>query len=63
MAAKAKRRKAVRKDENINIRVTSDQKAELEWAANHAGTSISSWMLVLSLREAREARRKAEGGG
>jgi uncharacterized protein (DUF1778 family) len=62
MAARAKRRKTVRKDENVNIRVTAEQKAELAQAAAHAGTSVSSWMLLVSLKEAREAR-KAEGSG
>jgi uncharacterized protein (DUF1778 family) len=49
-----KRRKAVRKDENINIRVTAEQKAELATAAAHAGLSVSSWMLATSLAEARK---------
>jgi uncharacterized protein (DUF1778 family) len=59
MAARVKRRKAVRKEANINIRVTAEQKAELAQAANHAGASVSSWMLLVALREA----RKTEGGG
>lgn len=59
MAAKAKRGKVVRKEENINIRVTAEQKAELAQAATHAGISVSSWMLTVALREA----RRAEGGG
>ena len=61
--ARAKRRKdvsvRVTKDENINIRVTAEQKAELAEAATHAGISVSSWMLAVALREA----RKADGGG
>lgn len=58
MAAK-KRRKTVRKEENLNIRLTTEQKAELTAAATHAGTGVSSWVLLLALREA----RKTDGGG
>ncbi len=54
-----KRRKAVRKEDSIHIRVTSEQKAALQEAADKAGIGVSSWMLVTSLREA----RKADGGG
>jgi uncharacterized protein (DUF1778 family) len=54
-----KRRKALRKEENVNIRLTAEQKAELTAAATHAGLGVSSWMLSVALREA----RKASGGG
>ena len=53
-----KRRKVVRKDENINVRLTVEQKDELTRAATHAGLGVSSWMLALALREA----RKGDGG-
>lgn len=50
--------KALKKGRTINIRVTAEQKAELVKVANHAGLGVSSWMLIVALREA----RKGEGG-
>jgi uncharacterized protein (DUF1778 family) len=47
-----KRRKKVRKERNIQIRVTDDQKEILAKAAERAGLGLSSWMLMLGLREA-----------
>jgi len=52
------RRKQVRKDLSLHIRVTEAQKAELSAAAERAGIGLSSWMLAVSLR----AARKADGG-
>jgi uncharacterized protein (DUF1778 family) len=49
-----KRRKEVRKDQDIRIRVTADQKQTLTDAATRAGLGVSSWMLMLALREANE---------
>jgi len=46
-----KRRKAVRKDKGILIRVTEAQKAALAEAAEKAGLGVSSWMLSVALRE------------
>jgi len=57
MAAK-KRRKAIRKDKGILIRVTEAQKETLTEAAERAGIGLSSWMLTVALREAQRA-----GGG
>lgn len=54
-----KRRKAVRKEESIHIRVTTEQKAALQAASDKAGIGVSSWMLLVSLREA----RGTDGGG
>lgn len=48
----------MRKDTNINLRVTEDQKAEMSEAASHAGIALSSWLVMIALRE---ARKKAEG--
>ena len=62
MAAKGrapKRRKTVRKEEQIHVRVTADQKALLVVASESAGLGVSSWMLSVALREA----KRAEGGG
>ena len=52
--ARSKRRKVVRKEENLNIRLTAEQKAELTEAATSAGVSVSSWVLSTALREARK---------
>ena len=48
-----KRRKAVRKDAHINVRLTVEQKGELEAAATHAGLGVSSWLLTVGLERAR----------
>ena len=58
MATK-KRRKAVRKDKGILIRVTEAQKAVLAETAEKAGLGLSSWMLSVALRE---VQRTASGG-
>ena len=58
MATK-KRRKTVRKDKSILIRVTEAQKEVLAEAAEKAGLGLSSWMLTVALR----AIQRAEGGG
>lgn len=47
------RRKEVRKEDQIRIRVTSDQKETLTQAAEVAGLGVSSWLLSVGLREAR----------
>ena len=57
MAAKKKtklepeRRKAVRKDKGILIRVTETQKKALTEAAEKTGLGLSGWMLSVALRE------------
>jgi uncharacterized protein (DUF1778 family) len=62
VAAKKVRRKAVRKEAHINLRLTDEQKDELMAAATHVGLGVSSWLLALGLREARKiAKEKAEG--
>jgi hypothetical protein len=57
--ATKKRRKPVRKDKGILIRVTEAQKEALAEAAEKAGLGLSSWMLTVALREI----QRAEGGG
>lgn len=52
-----KRRKEVRKDQDIRIRVTEEQKQTLTDAATRAGLGMSSWLLMLGLREAGEDRK------
>ncbi len=49
---RVKRRKEVRKDQDIRIRVTEEQKQTLTDAATRAGLGVSSWMLTVGLREA-----------
>jgi uncharacterized protein (DUF1778 family) len=51
MAAK-KRRKAIRKDRAVLIRLTEGQKETLGKAAEKVGLGLSSWMLAAALREA-----------
>lgn len=53
-ARRVKRRKEVRKEDSIRIRVTLEQKQTLADAATRAGLGVSSWMLTVSLREARK---------
>jgi uncharacterized protein (DUF1778 family) len=50
--ATAKRRKKVRKDLSIQIRVTADQKKILVDAATRAGLGLSSWLLTTGLQAA-----------
>lgn len=49
---RVKHRKAVRKEEIIRLRVTAEQKQTLTEAAERAGLGVSSWLLMLGLREA-----------
>jgi len=61
MAAGKRRKPAgLRKEAHINIRLTDEQKAELERAATHTGIGVSSWLLTVGLREARKTN---EGKG
>jgi uncharacterized protein (DUF1778 family) len=53
----AKRRKKVTKDKSVQVRVTDEQKAILSKAAERSGLGLSSWLLMLGLREA-DADRK-----
>jgi len=53
---RVKRRKEVRKEDSIRIRVTEDQKRILTDAAEHAGLGVSSWLLTVGLRAAQEHR-------
>jgi uncharacterized protein (DUF1778 family) len=49
-----KRRKLVRKEDSIHIRLTADQKQTLTEAAERAGLGVSSWLLAIGLRAAEE---------
>jgi uncharacterized protein (DUF1778 family) len=49
--SESERRKAVRKDKGILIRVTEPQKKALNEAAEKAGLGLSGWMLSVALRE------------
>ena len=50
--AAKKRRKAIRKDKAVLVRVTEAQKETLAKAAEKAGLGLSSWMLTVALKEA-----------
>ena len=56
-AAKAKRRKSVRKDQVIMVRVTEAQKETLGTAAEKVGLGVSSWMLSVALAAASDGTR------
>lgn len=60
-AQRVKRRKEVRKDQDIRIRVTADQKQTLTDAATRAGLGVSSWLLMLGLREADADKKQLRG--
>lgn len=47
-----KRRKKVTKDKSIQVRVTDAQKEILAKAAERAGVGLSTWLLLVGLREA-----------
>lgn len=57
MATRIKRRKATRKEEMVQIRMTAEQKETLAAAAGRRGIPMSTWLLMLGLREA-EADKK-----
>jgi uncharacterized protein (DUF1778 family) len=48
----AKRRKKVRKDLSIQVRVTLEQKKTLADAATKAGLGVSTWLLTTGLKAA-----------
>ncbi len=48
------------KDEDVHIRLTVEQKALLTAAATRAGAGLSTWLLMLGLRE---AQRTEPGAG
>lgn len=54
MATRIKRRKATRKEEMVPIRMTSDQKVTLVAAAERRGIPLSTWLLMLGLKEAHD---------
>jgi uncharacterized protein (DUF1778 family) len=53
-APRIKRRKEVRKEDSIRIRVTAEQKQKLTEAAERAGLGLSSWLLMVGLCEANQ---------
>jgi uncharacterized protein (DUF1778 family) len=61
VTAKGKRRKPVRKEAHINIRLTEEQKVELTAAATHAGIGVSSWLLTVGLERARKVNGEGKG--
>jgi uncharacterized protein (DUF1778 family) len=53
-APRIKRRKEVRKEDSIRIRVTEEQKQALTEAAERSGLGVSSWLLMLGMRAVSE---------
>jgi uncharacterized protein (DUF1778 family) len=58
-AKKRRKPKAQRKEADIRIRVTDAQKKVLTEAAERAGVGVSTWLVMLGLRE---AKATADGG-
>jgi uncharacterized protein (DUF1778 family) len=54
MATRIKRRKAIRKEEMVQIRMTAEQKEILATAAERRGLPMSTWLLTLGLQQASE---------
>lgn len=54
MAGRIKRRKATRKEETVQIRMTAEQKETLAAAAERRGLPMSTWLLTLGLQQANE---------
>jgi uncharacterized protein (DUF1778 family) len=54
---KTRKPKALRKEDSIRIRVTEEQKEGLTEAATRAGLGVSSWLLMLGLREMKKAEK------
>jgi uncharacterized protein (DUF1778 family) len=60
MAGRPKMPNGARKTENLNIRITAVEKAEIAEAARHVGASgASDWVRMLALREARKVNKAA----
>ena len=53
-AVKRRKPKTERKEFVINVRVTAEQKDVLVDAATKIGLGVSSWMLMLALKEAKK---------
>lgn len=53
-AGRPKKSEKERKDEEIRVRVTAEQKAKLTKTAELDGQEVSSWLRALGLREARK---------
>ena len=57
---KSRRRKQVRKDESIRIRVTAEQKQILSEVAARDGAGVSTWLLMMGLRAAQAGPRRSD---
>jgi len=55
--SRPKRRKQIRKEDVIRLRVTTEQKQTLTEAATRAGASLSTWLLSVGLHAAEERQR------
>lgn len=63
MATTVKRRKpkALRKEDMVRVRVTTEQKKALAAAADRAGLDVSSWLRAVGLAEAQKGAEAARG--
>ena len=52
--ARVQRRKAVRKEEMVPVRMTTEQKKTLAAASEAAGMGLSTWLLSLGLKAAKD---------
>lgn len=53
-AAPVKRRKEVRKDQSVLVRLTVEQKEILTAAATRVGLGLSTWILTTALKAAQD---------
>lgn len=49
---KRRKRKALRKEDQVRMRVTPSQKRKLERAAAESGLGVGTWLRATALREA-----------
>ncbi len=54
--SKTKKNTKLAKDEVINVRLTTQQKSELEAVAAREGLGLSTWLLHVGLLEAQKRR-------
>jgi len=59
-AKKRRKPKALRKEDSVRVRISTSQKKLLTDAAARAGLGLSSWLLMLGLREAQKGDRGGE---
>lgn len=55
MKGKHRKPATLRKEDVIRIRVTDEQRASMQAAADKAGLDLSTWMRTIALSEAKKA--------